>query len=95
MESCAGVPAHVERIGADTIATYSFESKGSGLTVGVPLLGSLSLSDAGQCTAVWHLSGDRVVSLRYTGASGGLAGSAAPCGPLVRGCLQMIAHRQR
>ena len=90
MESCAGIPARVETVGGETIATYTYESKGAGLAVGLPLLGTLSLSNAGQCTSVWRLSGDRVVSLRYTAASGGLSGPDAACGALVRGCLAML-----
>lgn len=87
MESCAGIPAKTERVGADTIATYTFDTKGAGLTVGVPLLGSLALSSAGQCTAVWTLAGDRVVSLRYTAAASGLDAPESACGALIRGCL--------
>ena len=90
METCAGIPGHVETIGGELIASYTYESKGAGLSMGLPLLGTLSLSNAGQCTAVWRLSGDRVVSLRYTAAGGGFGGPDAACGALVRGCLGMV-----
>lgn len=93
MEACAGIPAHTEQIGTATIAEYSYETKGSGLTMALPLLGSLSLSSGGQCTAVWELVGDRVASLRYTAANSGMSGADAPCAALVRGCLDMVRGR--
>lgn len=89
METCAGVPAKTDTFGADEIATYTMEAKGAGLSAGLPLFGTLSLSTAGQCTAVWRLHDGRVAALHYTAADGGLEGPISPCAPLIRDCLRM------
>jgi len=105
--TCLGPPAHASSLN-DGGLIAEWESTDVGANTSIPLAelallpitlplslsGSISMSGAGYCHAIAHVEGGRVVTLRYSGASGGLSGRDAECLPIVRGCLRVFDGEQ-
>ena len=105
--TCLGPPVHASSLGdGGLIAELDSTDVGANtsiplaelalLPITLPLLlsGSVSMSGAGNCHAIAHIEGGRVITLRYSGASGGLSGRDAECLPIVRGCLRVFGGEQ-
>jgi hypothetical protein len=106
-ETCLGIPSRTDRLSDGShIAEWDYQSSSTSasipladmallpVTIPLSLAGSISISGSGDCHAIAHVSDGRVVSLRYSGASGGLSGSDAECRSIVRGCLRMF-HEEK
>ena len=105
--TCLGPPLHASNLD-DGGLIAEWESTDAGANTSIPLAelallpitlplslgGSISMSGAGNCHAIAHVEGGRVVTLRYSGASGGLSGRDAECLPIVRGCLRAFDGEQ-
>lgn len=68
LEACLGVPDQHSAFGDSEILTYyATSTSNGGVTLGLPLLGGLSLAGGGSCHATFKLDNGRVTEVRYTG----------------------------
>jgi hypothetical protein len=88
LEACLGVPAQHSEFGSTTILTWdSTSTAGRGLSLTLPIIGTLSLSGGGSCRATTRLEDGRVTEVRYTGEDSALLSPDAYCAPIVRSCV--------
>lgn len=93
LEACLGVPEQHSAFGDTEILTYYATSTSSGgFTLGLPLLGGLSLAGGGYCHATFKLDSGRVTELRYTGETNAAFAPNAYCAPIVRSCVNNPEH---
>jgi hypothetical protein len=91
LEACVGAPDQHSTFGDTDILTYygsSTSNKGLNLSLGLPLIGGLSLSGGGYCHATFRVKNGRVVGLRYTGETDAPLAPDAYCAPIVRACAR-------
>jgi hypothetical protein len=87
--ACAGTPDHTTKLpDASTILEYRRDVKGAGLSMSVPLIGTVSAAATGDCRALVQISHGRVEAVRYSGDDDGTFGRDGVCEPILRGCSQ-------
>ncbi|MBN8901879.1 MAG: hypothetical protein J0H57_12660 [Rhodospirillales bacterium] len=88
LEACLGVPDQHDSLGDTDILTWNSTSTAArGVSVGLPVLGDLSLSGGGSCHAVVRLERGVVTEVRYTGENGAPLAPQSYCAPIVRSCV--------
>ncbi|OJW28951.1 MAG: hypothetical protein BGO51_16665 [Rhodospirillales bacterium 69-11] len=88
LEACLGVPDQRDTFeDTDILTWYSTSSSARGLSVGLPVVGDLSLSGGGSCHAVVRLERGVVTEVRYTGENGAPLAPQSYCAPIVRSCV--------
>jgi hypothetical protein len=85
--ACAGTPDHTTKLpDASTVLEYRRDVKGAGLSMSVPLVGTVSAAATGDCRAMVQVSDGRVVAVRYSGDDDTTFGRDGICEPIFRGC---------
>jgi hypothetical protein len=102
LESCMGVPAHVDERQGLAIAEWDYQEPPTTetipladlallpvtLPISLATAGSITLARAGSCHAIATAQDGTVTGLRYSGDSDGLSGRDAVCAVIVRGCVR-------
>ena len=99
IEACMGIPdktegdfsewQHKDGGNQASLPLSSIASLPITLPIALPmaLAGSVSLNDAGDCTAVAHYVAGSAKTFIFTGKTSGLDGEYSKCLPLMKGCL--------
>lgn len=97
LQLCAGVPDRVGEVRDGNGVRRSYwtyqrnPASSGGLTINLPMIGGgFSLNGAGDCRATFELEQGRVTRLGYSGSSDLGPTRNAACGPVVRGCLDLL-----
>jgi len=91
LEACLGAPDQKNSFGNTDVLTYYAQSTSS-TNYSLPIVGGLGFSNGGYCHATFRIDNGRVTRLLYSGEKNATLAPDAYCAPIVRTCLQTLAH---
>src|ERR1700758_5306785 len=88
LEACLGAPDQHGTFGDTDILTYFGNSTSNKVfSLGMPLIGGLTISGGGYCHAIFRVKEGRVAELQYSGETDATLAPDAYGAPIVRGCV--------
>jgi hypothetical protein len=88
LEACLGAPDQHGTFGDTDILTYFGNSTSNKVfSLGMPLIGGLTISGGGFCHAIFRVKEGRVAELQYSGETDATLAPDAYGAPIVRGCV--------